>query len=427
MKFSRVGVVVLRLTTAILLLFGANNAFAAFMDRVLVIVNEDVITQAEFDYRLKSVAQDFRNSQEPVPPNLPQQLLEGMISDKLQVQEAERRGIEVGDQELDRAIEVFAGQQELTVPQLRASLEQSGQPFDLFRTSIRESLVISRFTEFYAQRRVQVPEYEIETEMKVNNLDQDNSEYQLAHILIKDPEANFSLAQQVRDELDNGLSFQQAVLTYSAATDAQEGGIIGWRTEQQLPSIFAAAVKDMQVGEVSPVLTSGNGLHILKLLDRKGDVTEIVQSQVRHILISAESEVARSQAAKRLFNVRQRIIDGEGFDQLARIFSDDSVSAAAGGSLGWVSPGEMVKPFEDAFQQLPLGEISQPVNTQFGVHIMVVEDRRKKNVTDQIKRRRVENFLRRKRADREYKQWIGELMEGAYIQRVAEPEISVNL
>ncbi len=400
---------------------------AAFMDRVLVIVNEDVITQAEFDYRLKSVIQDFRTSEREVPQDLPKQLLEGMISDMLQVQEAERRGIEINDQDLDRAIEVFAGQQEITVGQLKASLEQEGQSFELFRGSIRDSLVISRLTDFYAQRRVQVPAYEIETEMRVNNLDQDNSEYQLAHILIKNPESNTGVATRVRDELVNGLSFQQAVLTYSEATDAQEGGVIGWRTEQQLPTIFAEAVKQMQVGEVSPVLTSGSGLHILKLLDRRGDLTEIVQSKVRHILISAESEVARSQASKKLFNIRQRIIGGEDFDQLARIFSDDSVSAAAGGSLGWVSPGEMVRPFEDAFEKLPLGEISQPVATQFGVHIMVVEDRRKKNVTEQIKRRRVENFLRRKRADREYKQWVGELMEGAYIERVADPEVAVNL
>ena len=405
----------------------AGSVHAAFMDRVLVIVNEDVITQAEFDYRLQSVVADFQAKNQAVPPNLPGQLLDGMISDKLQVQEAENRGIGIDDQEMQRALEIFAGQRDLTVEQLKASIIQSNQPYEMFENSVRDSLIISRFTEFYAQRRVVVPTYEIETEMKANNLDQDNTEYQIAHIMIKDSEANSGLAERVREEINQGLSFQQAVLTYSDATDAQEGGLIGWSTAQQLPNSFSDAVKNMQVGDVSPVITGGSASHILKLLDRKGDVTEIIQSKVRHILISAESEVARSQASKKLFDIRQRIIAGENFEDLARIFSDDSVSAALGGSLDWVSPGQMVKPFEETFERLPLGEISQPVSTQFGVHIMVVEDRRKKNITDQVKRRRVENFLRRKRADREYNQWVSELREGAYIERVAEPEISLAL
>ena len=405
----------------------AGSVHAAFMDRVLVIVNEDVITQAEFDYRLQSVVADFQAKNQAVPPNLPGQLLDGMISDKLQVQEAENRGIGIDDQEMQRALEIFAGQRDLTVEQLKASIIQSNQPYEMFENSVRDSLIISRFTEFYAQRRVVVPTYEIETEMKANNLDQDNTEYQIAHIMIKDSESNSGLAERVREEINQGLSFQQAVLTYSDATDAQEGGLIGWSTAQQLPNSFSDAVKNMQVGDVSPVITGGSASHILKLLDRKGDVTEIIQSKVRHILISAESEVARSQASKKLFDIRQRIIAGENFEDLARIFSDDSVSAALGGSLDWVSPGQMVKPFEETFERLPLGEISQPVSTQFGVHIMVVEDRRKKNITDQVKRRRVENFLRRKRADREYNQWVSELREGAYIERVAEPEISLAL
>ena len=402
-----------------------SPAKAAFMDRVLVIVNEDVITQAEFDYRLQSVVADFQSKQQPVPADLPKQLLDGMISDRLQVQEAENRGISIDEQELQSALELFASQRELTVEQLRASIEASNQPFEMFEASVRDSIIIQRFTEFYAQRRVVVPKYEIDTEMKVNNLDQDTTEYQIAQIMIKDPEANLELARKVKEEIEQGLSFQQAVLTYSESTNAQEGGILGWRTAQKLPDTFSDAVANMQVGEVSPIITGDSALHILKLLDRKGDVTEIIQSKVRHILINAETQVARSQASKKLIDVRQRIIDGESFEDLARIFSDDSVSAALGGSLDWVSPGQMVKPFEETFEKLPLGEISQPVETQFGVHIMVVEDRRKKNVTEQVKRNRVENFLRRKRAEREYTQWVSELREGAYIERVAEPEISI--
>ncbi|MGK0375199.1 MAG: peptidyl-prolyl cis-trans isomerase SurA [Arenicella sp.] len=397
-----------------------------FMDRVLVIVNEDVITQSEFDYRLQTVMREFDKSK-PVPDDLHKQLLDGMVSDRLQVQEANRRGIEIGDQELAQAIERFAGQQNVSSAQLRVKLESEGQPFEMFRESVRDSLTISRFTDYYARTRVVVPDYEINTFMDSNNLNDDNSEYNVAHILIKNPDVNAALAQQVRDQIEGGLSFQQAVLTYSEATDAQAGGIIGWRTPEQLPEVFLSAIKNLEAGQVSQVVASPNGLHILKLLDRKGDKTEIIQTQVSHILIKAESQVAKSQASKKLFDLRQRILAGESFEDLARIYSDDTGSAANGGSLGWVSPGEMVQPFEDAFQKISLNQVSQPINTQFGMHILVVEDRRKKNVTEQIARGRAENILRQQRADREFGQWVRELLEGAYVEHVSKPSIAAAI
>lgn len=397
----------------------------AFMDRVLVIVNEDVLTQSEFDYRLATVMRDFDKSK-PVPADLHKQLLDGMVSDRLQVQEANRRGIEISDQELSQAIERFAGQQNVTTEQLRVTLEAQGEPFDKFSESVRDSLTISRFTDYYARTRVVVPDYEINTFMNTNNLNDNNSEYNVGHILIKNPDVNADLAQQIVDEIQGGLSFEQAVLTYSEAADVETtGGVIGWRTAEQLPEVFLLAVKDLEAGQVSQVVSSPNGLHILKLLDRKGDKTEIIQTQVSHILIKAESNVAKSQASKRLLDLRQRILDGERFDDLARIYSDDTGSAANGGSLGWVSPGEMVQPFEDAFQKIALNQVSQPINTQFGMHILMVEDRRKKNVTEQIARGRAENILRRQRADREFGQWVRELLEGAYVEHVSEPSIPV--
>jgi peptidyl-prolyl cis-trans isomerase SurA len=420
--------ILIRNTVAIFVM-AASFSIAAqqnfvFMDRVLVIVNEDVITQSEFDYRLQTVLREYDQSK-PIPADLHKQLLDGMVSDRLQVQEANRRGIEISDQELLQAIERFAGQQNVTAAQLRVSLEAEGQPFDKFKESVRDSLIISRFTDYYARTRVVVPDYEINTFMDSNNLNDDNSEYNVAHILIKNPDVNAGLAQQVREKIDGGLSFQEAVLTYSEATDAQNGGVIGWRTPEQLPEVFLSAIKDLDAGQVSQVVASANGLHILKLLDRKGDKTEIIQTQVSHILIKAESNVAKSQASKKLFDLRQRMLAGESFEDLARIYSDDTGSAATGGSLGWVSPGEMVQPFEAAFQEIALNQISQPVSTQFGVHILMVEDRRKKNVTEQIARGRAENILRRQRADREFGQWVRELLEGAYVEHVSKPSVAV--
>lgn len=401
--------------------FLSKASLADFSDKVLVIIDEDVITQSEFNYRLQAVEQEIKQSGKAAPPGFKKQLLDNMVGDRLQIQEAKRRGINIGDQELDLAIQRFAQQQNISVPDLVRNLAQSGQSVERFRETVRDSLTISRLTEFYTRTRVVVPDYEIDGFIVANNMEDGETEYEIAHILIKEPEVNAELAQKVRDEIVEGLSFQEAVLRYSESTDAQDGGLMGWRTPAQLPEIYVNAIKDLQVGGITDVIQSPNGLHILKLLNMKGDRTEIVQSKVRHILIGSESRVAKSQAAKKLSNLRQRIINGEDFSQLARIFSDDSVSAATGGSLDWVSPGQMVKPFEETYKQLAIGEISQPIETQYGVHIIQVNDRRKKNVTDQVIRGKADNFLRRQRADREFNQWVRELKEQAYVEYLSEP------
>lgn len=391
------------------------------VDRVLVIVNEEVITQSEFDFRYQSLLQDLKRENAQLPPDLKKKVLESMVNDLMQIQEADRRGITIGDEELDQAIERFSNQQNMTTAELRKTLESNNQAFSMFRESVRSSMIISRFSDYYARSRVIVPGYEIDGVIAAENLNADNSEYQLAQILIKDTDASVGLAARVRAEIADGLSFSDAVSKYSDSANASEGGIIGWRRSEQLPEVYLTAVKDMQIGAVSELITTANGYHILKLLDRKGDRTEIIQTKVSHILIKAESNVAKKQASKKLLDIRQRIINGESFEELARIYSDDTGSAANGGSLRWVSPGEMVQPFEAAFEKIALNEVSELIDTQFGMHILKVEERRKKNVTEQVLRNRVESRLRRQRADREFGQWVRELLEGTYVEYVAEP------
>ncbi len=411
----------LNIFIAILLAFGAAQA-AEMMDRVLVIVNEDVITQSDFDYRMEVVASDFQeeNLDATRLEQISKQLLGSMVSELLQVQETERRGINVDDAEVDAAVERFAGQQNMTVEQLEAAITSRGDSISRFHKSVRDSLNISRLTEFYALSRVVIPEYEIDGHI-ANNIGDAGTEYQVAHLLINNPEENEDLGQQVLDEILAGLSFEQAVITYSEAADAQEGGLLGWRTDAQLPDIFVAAIKEIDVGGVTDVLRTENGLHILKLLDLKGTREEIIQHEVRHILISAETDVARTYAKKRLSEIRQRLLAGEDFETLARIYSDDSVSAANGGDLGWVSPGEMVPQFENTYNTISLNEISEPFDTNFGVHILQVEDRRTKNITDQVIRSQADNLLRRQRTEREFPIWVRELEQESYIQYLSDP------
>ena len=266
-------------------LLGVGAANAAFMDRVLVIVNDDVITQSEYDHRMATVKGEImqRNNTAELPEDLGKQLLDGMVSDRLQIQEAQRRGIKIGDEELNMAIQRFAAQQNMSEQQLAQQVTSQGQSYKRFRESVRESLTISRLTDYYASVRVVVPDYEIDGFIAQNKLADTSSEYQIAHILIKNPEQNLARAEEVINRLNEGMSFQQAVLNYSEATDAQDGGLIGWRKLDQLPEVFASAIKNVQVGGTTEILQSANGLHILKLLDMKGDRQEIIQSRVRHI------------------------------------------------------------------------------------------------------------------------------------------------
>lgn len=406
---------------AILLLLKLS-AVAAFSDRVLVVVNEDVVTQSEFDYRYQLVAGDYSTkSGSQLPDDVAEKLLDTLISEKLQIQEAQRRKISVNNEELSVAVERYSAQQGLSVVQLREKLIRDGQPFEVFKQALRDNILIARLNEYYAQYRVSVPDYEVDGFLERNNWDADQAEYLVAHILLPIGDDNEQLANDIVQQLRNGASFQQAVLNYSTATNASEGGVIGWRKKNQLPSVFAQALDTLAPGGVSNPIAGPNGFHILKVQDQRGQSTEIVQSKVQHILIKAETAVAKKRAKLKILKLKQRILEGEDFADLARIYSDDTGSASLGGDLGWVSSGQMVKPFEAAYSTLPVDQISEPVETRFGVHLMRVMERQTKNVTEQLARARAENILRRQRAEREYSQWVRSLRDNAYIEQINKP------
>lgn len=402
----------------VLMALYSMTSSASYVDKVLVIVNDDVITQSELNYRLNAIKQELVNQKQAVPEGLAKQVLDGLVTDRLQTQEAEFRGISISDDEIDASIALFAKERNLTVEQVKKTNLKSGLSFETFKKNVRDSLLLSRLNEYYTQIRVVVPDYEIDGFIAQNNLTQSDIEYQIAHILINDPENNRAKADKALIELEAGETFNEVAARYSDASDSKEGGVIGWRKLEQLPEIFSDAIKKMNTGSVSGVLTSPNGLHILKLLDQKGKMSEITQTKLQHILIAAKGNVAVAQAKKRALELRQRALTGEDFSGLARIYSDDSVSAASGGDLGWVSPKDMVPAFEQAFDQLKLNELSLPVATSYGVHLIKVLDRRQQNISDKLVRTKVENILRRQRSGREYTQWLRRLKEKAYIEYI---------
>lgn len=410
-------------TMAVLVAMFTSLPLLAYSDKVLVIVDEDVITQSELDGRLQVIMSEPDIQKQPgFQESLPGQVLESLINDRLQLQEAGRRNIAITDEEVEAAINRMAQQQSMSLAQFKQTLLQRGETFSKIKIDIKELLTINKLKEYYAFARVEVPEYEVDGFIEQNKLAIDDTEYQLAHILLKDPLQKKQIADEiVLDIRSGGSSFQRAALNYSEAVDAQDGGVIGWRRLDQLPEVFANALKKMRVGDVSDVLVSANGLHILKLMDIKGTITEIDQHNVVHILFSATTDVAKNQARKRALKVRQEIIEGADFNGMARVHSDDSVSAASGGELGWVSPGQMVPPFEQAYKLLSIDEVSQPVESRFGIHLIKLLDVRKENITERVLRSRASNVLRQQRAQREYQQWVRELREQAYIHYVDQP------
>ncbi|MBT5560696.1 MAG: molecular chaperone SurA [Proteobacteria bacterium] len=406
------------------------------IDRVVAVVNDDVITKGEFDSRIGALRVELetaRNGDEslPMPPEelLREQLMERLVIESLQLQLGERMGLEITDEQVWAAAGQIAESNNVTVEQLEADLRSGGMSINSFIADLRRQMTIRQVVEARVTSRVRVSPDEVDellTQLGGRDLE---GEYLLRHILISFPEEATNdqlssidrLAEDVVRQIRSGLSFAEAAVTYSNAPDALEGGSLGWRKLGQLPSLFVEALSGMMPGQVTDVLRSQNGLHILTLEEKRGITTEtITKSRARHILISAENPIAREQAKLQLESVKSRVNGGEDFAQIAEAMSDDAVSATQGGELGWLSPGETVAPFERAMNALQINELSDPVDSQFGVHLIQVLERKDEEVGDLLVRRQAAEQLRNRKSDADYAEWVREIRDEAYVE-VYEP------
>lgn len=400
------------------------------IDQIVAVVNDDVITRLELDSRLDLVAKQLQKqgTQLPAPEVMEKQLLERMISDMLLTQYAKETGVRVDDTQLDKALQRIA--QDNNFPALadfRARLEQEGVDFKKFREEIRGEITAVRLREREVDSRLVISDSEIDNYLTTQSrLPGKGDEYRLAHILVLVPEqagaekiqASRQRAEQALSQLQDGTDFAQVAAGVSDAKDALQGGNLGWRSSDRIPALFQDALQKMRPGELSPLLRSPNGFHILKLVEKRSKETPVMltQTRTRHILIKTSELMPESDAKTRLLEVRQSIVDGGAdFADQARRFSDDG-SATQGGDLGWISPGDTVPEFEEAMNALQDGQVSGAVQSGFGWHLIQVLERRNADVSVEQKRQQARLAIRGLKSDEAYQDWQRQLRDRAYVE-----------
>lgn len=425
----------LRLT--VILLVSATGALASLsalaaerirlLERIVAVVNDEVITQDELERRLELVKKQLARQGTELPDSeaLRRQILERLIMDRIQVQYAKQTGLKIDDFQLDQALRTIAEQNHMTLAQFREVLARDGVDYADFREEIRKEMTIARLREREVDNRIAVSEGEIDNFLATQATQVSAGEYAVSHILVRVPEqatteqiqARRARAEAALAELRAGKPFAQVAAVYSDAPDALQGGFLGWRPLSQLPELFAEAVTKLQPGEVSTLLRSPNGFHIVRLDDRRGPgaPVQITQTRVRHILVRPSETVSEDEARNRLLQLRERIVNGADFAELARLHSEDP-SASQGGDLGWVSPGDTVPQFERAMESLKPGEISEPVKTPLGWHLIQVLERRTGNLTKERERILARQAIKARKADEAYEEWLRQLRDQAYVE-----------
>jgi peptidyl-prolyl cis-trans isomerase SurA len=399
------------------------------VDRIVAVVNDEVITNNDLNDRLNLVVRQIQRAggQLPAQDTLSRQILERMVNDLVQVQLAKETGIKVDDATLDKTIDRIAQENNLSVTAFRSALERDGIRYPRFREDIRAEILLARLREREIDNAVVVTDAEVETEMAREAREASgDSEYNLAHVLVVvQPQSSSQQIEQRRrraaqalNELRRGANFAQVAATYSDAPDALQGGNLGWRASGRLPQVFLGAISKMQPGEVSDILRSPNGFHIVKLLEKRGRAAVaggVQQTHVRHILLRAREGLTEADARKRLQEARDKIMAGADFAEIAKQLSEDA-SAAKGGDLGWIAPGDTVPEFEKVMNALKDNEVSQPAQTPFGWHLVQVLERRADELSADRKKIAARQAIRSRKADEAYQDWLRQMRDRAFVE-----------
>jgi peptidyl-prolyl cis-trans isomerase SurA len=406
----------------------AKPSAVVSVDRVVAIVNDEALTQYELDDARRIVQQQLRQQkvQPPAADVLDKQVLERLITQRALLQEAKEGGVKIDDSQVERAIQRIAQENKLSAEEFRKLLAQENIPYTKYRDDIRNEMIVQRLREREVDSKVQVSDAEVDqylATLKAQNAGE--TEYRLAHILVVVPEQASSdqiesrrrRAEEALRSIKSGADFAQVAAAFSDATDALQGGSLGWRTGARLPTVFAEAVREQKVGTVSGVLRSAAGFHIVKLLEKRShdEATLVDQTHARHILVRVNELTSEAEAKSKIERMKDRLDTGANFADLAKLNSEDA-SAAKGGDLGWLSAGDTVAEFDDAMKKLQPNQVSPPVRTSFGWHLIEVLERRKQDVTIDRARNEAQTAIRQRKADEAFQDWVRQVRDKAFVE-----------
>lgn len=398
------------------------------LDRVILVVNDEAVTQWDLNEERRVFLDQLKASNITPPPEdvLNKQVLQRLIVQRALLQYAKQSGIRVDDTTVEKTILRVAEENKLSPEQFRKVLENEHIAYSNYREELRRQIIIQRVREREVDSKVTVSDAEVDNYLAtIASQGVGDSEYHLAHIYITVPEqatpaaieASRKRAEEAMAAIKAGKSFGEVAATFSAAPDASSGGDLGWRTSARLPSVFANVVRDLKPGEVSGILRSPAGFHIVKLLEvrDRNKPTIVEQTHALHILVKVNESTSEADAKARIERLRERLLAGAKFEDVARANSEDA-SAAKGGDLGWISPGDTVPQFEQAMDKLKIGEISEPVRTPFGWHLIEVLGRRKEDITKEREREQARQAIRQRKSDEQWEEFIRQLRDRTYVE-----------
>lgn len=409
------------------LLLPLSAQAATPIDRILVVVNESVILQSEAEAAMDNARQQLRQrGVQRIPESeLRDQVLERLVLQRVQIERAREAGIRVDDRELNDVIEDIARRNNMSPAEFARQLRSEGQDYLAVREQIRNEIISQRLRSRELEQRISVSEDDVDAYL-AREQDVGDSEVRLSHILISasdgaSPDERRGArerAEELRERILQGEELSSLAASHSDGQQALEGGDLGWRRLADLPPNFANAISALEPGDLTPVIEATSGFHVLRVEDRRtgGDRQMITETKARHILVQPDELTSEDQARAQIFDIARRLEEGEDFADLARQHSDDPGSRNEGGELGWQPPGQMVEAFERQVDRLDPGERSSPFRSEFGWHIVEVQDRRQRDATEELRRQRARQAIGERRMEEEYEIWLRRLRDEAYIE-----------
>jgi peptidyl-prolyl cis-trans isomerase SurA len=409
------------------MLTAAAHADLKPLDQIVVVVNEDVITKTMMDNRIEDFRKQLALSQisSVEPEVLKKQVLERMIRDMIQLQQAKQLGITVDDLMLNRMLEQLAQSNNMTLEKFRDTIEAEGINYARFREQTRDEIIIKQLQQRVVASKINVSDQEVQQYIDQNeSMDSSKTTYHLRHILIAIPESATpediekasGKADFVFRQIQSGAKFEDIAIKESSGRNALQGGDLGERKANELPQLFVDAVADLSPGETSRPVRSASGFHLLQLVSRSDDQVMVKQTHARHILIRTSSEVSDEQARQTLITIKQKIESGGNFAELASEFSEDPGSKIKGGDLGWAGPGDFVAAFENVADSLAIGQVSEPFKSPFGWHILEVLERRDHDQSKSNKENQARDAIQKRKIDEELRLWLRRIRDEAYVE-----------